>query len=191
MSSGGSDFTFLTVAEVRVLVQTPLEDAQLADVLQREAAWLARRIGPLEGERIQTVYVGDPYRDDPIMLRRPTSAVTVTDNGADLDASQVRLMRGGHLVERSDAPWTGPKVEIAYEPNDEEEVARALIELVRLTVAESPYSSERIGDYSYQRSTGGSATMRQAIVRDLLAFPGMATTRLRSAVGSDRVGAIE
>lgn len=194
MTSGGEVFDFLTVAEVRALVTTPLTDEQLADVMQREGAWLARQIGPLDGERTQVFQVADADLDKPLWLRRPTDGTgdefVVSDNGTDLDATQIRLLRNGTGIERVDASWTGPEVSVTYVPNDDDEVARVLIELVRYGVSETGYASERIGDYSYQRASGGSGMARNALVRSLLPTRGPGTARLRSTMIGERVGEI-
>jgi hypothetical protein len=44
----------LTTAQARALITTSLSDQDLDEVIAREEAWLARRIGPLEGERVET-----------------------------------------------------------------------------------------------------------------------------------------
>lgn len=194
MTSGGGVYAFLTVEEVRALVTTPLTDEQLTDVMQREGAWLARRIGPLDGERTQVFQVADCDLDKPLWLRRPTDGTDddflVSDNGTDLDSDLIRILRNGWGIERIDAPWTGPEVQVTYTPNDDDEVARVLIELVRLGVSETGYASERIGDYSYQRASGGSNAARASLVRSLMPSRGPGTARLRSTMIGERVGEV-
>lgn len=187
---------FVTTDEVRVLVDTPLTDPQLEDVIARESAWLTRRIGLLDGERTEIAYPADCDRDKPLLLRRPTDAVVVTDDGTELAEATVRLVSDGTAIERTDGPWRGT-VAIAYTPNDEAEVASALIELVRLVVTETGYVSERIGEYSYSRA-GGSITPAQAvtsarelIVRDLRPRRGSGTIRTRSTMIGARVGPVQ
>lgn len=184
--------SLLTLAEARALISTGLGDADFQGVIDREEAWLARRIGVLIGTRTQTFHVRDSDADDPLWLRRPTSAVSVTDGGIALAGSDVRLLRDGTVVEKTTGSWTGP-VDVAYAPDDTEEVRRVIVELIRFAVVSSPYASESIGDYSYSRATasGSAATpSREALVRDLVPRRGPGTIRLRSPYGSERVGAV-
>lgn len=181
--------SLLTLAEARALVSTRLGDVDLQGVIDREEAWLARRIGALSGSRTQTFHVRSADRDDPVRLRRPTSTVTVTDAGVLLAGSSVRLLRNGAAVEKTTGSWTGP-VAVASTPNDTEEVRRVIAELIRVGVSASPYESETIGDYSYSRGSAGTPdAQRHALVRDLVPHGGPGTIRLRS-YGSERVGAV-
>lgn len=180
--------SLLLLAEARALISTGLGDADLQGVIDREEAWLARRIGALAGSRTQTFHVRTPDLDGPLSLRRPTSAVTVTDNAVATTA--VRLLRDGSVVESTAGAWAGP-VAVTYTPNDSEEVRRGIVALVRLAVSDSAYTSETIDDYSYSRGDGAAspAAQREAIVRDLIPRRGPGTIRLRSPYASERVGA--
>lgn len=150
--------SLVTPAKVRALVDTDLSDADLSDVIAREEAALARVLGPLSGERTETLYISlHPAADElPIYLRRPTDAVTVTDAGVVI-TGLVRLHAGGRAIERTDlGVWTGP-VATTYTPNDDLECERVVIELTRLTLTETGYLSETIGDYMYSRGARGGA----------------------------------
>jgi hypothetical protein len=179
----------LTLAEARALITTALGDSDLQAVIDREEAWLARRVGALSGSRSETFYTGD--HDGPLLLRRPTSSVTVTDGGVAVDSDDMRLLRDGTVVERV-TTWQGPIVVVTYTPNDAAEVDRVLVELVRTTLSSSLFVSERIGDYSYQRG-GGSDPVRQTrdarllLIRDLIPHRGPGTVALRSAAIPDRI----
>lgn len=181
--------SLLTFAEASALISTGLGDAALQGVIDREEAWLARRIGALSGSRTQTFHVRAADADDPLHLRRPTSAVTVTDNGVATTA--IRLLRDGSAVESTAGTWTGP-VAVTYTPNDADEVRRVIVELIRLAVSASPYESEDIGDYSYSRGGFDRSpdAQRQALVRDLIPRRGPGSVRLRSPYSSERVGAV-
>ena len=133
----------LTVAEARALITTSLTDAELEDVIAREEAWLARRIGPLDGERIETFA---PVSGEALLLQRPASAVDVED---DSGAVTVALRGWSDVFPAvAGAAWSGP-VEVTYTPSDEAEVTRALVTLVRLTVSERAFASEAAGAHSY------------------------------------------
>jgi hypothetical protein len=150
------------VDDVRALVSTTLTDVQLGDVIGREESWLARRIGPLIGERTQRFYPDDS--ESILRLRRPTDAVTVDDNGTVVTAIEMRRL--GFGVARTSGTWTDGPVDITYTPNDADEVRSAIIELVEIRLTESGYQSERIGEYSYTRSDRPRS--RISVVRDLL-----------------------
>ena len=198
-----------TLAEVRSLVSTKLADADLQGVIDREEAALARQIGPLSGERTQTFYIGSsaPLYLDPVLdprnawiqsdrmgrlvLQRPTVAgddLVVTDNGTDLDPTDVRLLRGGTAIERASGGWTGPVVEVTSVPSDELEVKRVVIELCRLTLVETGLASEQIGDYQYTRSAESPADARRSLIRSLMTHPPAGTLRVRTSSEDDRIG---
>ena len=167
-----------TIAEVRALVATGLSDPDLQPVIDREESYLARELGaPIAGERIQQVWRSRLTASfDDIHLARPTDALTtVTDNGVTIDPADVRLLAAGTIAELVAGSWSGPLVELTYTPNDVLQVIRVVIELCRLTLGETGFNSEDIGDYRYQRSgilqataTQIQAASRKALVRTLL-----------------------
>jgi hypothetical protein len=219
-SSPRSPVTSVTsVAQVRALVSTSMSDADLQGVIDREEAALARQVTALAGDRTQTWFVGDQsamglYRDSlttlpfsgrgpfmgawmtvdrmgPLSLLRPTDAVVVTDNGVTVADDDIRLLRGGTQVERASGGWQGPIVTVAYTPNDALEVARVVIELCRLTLTETGYQSERIGEYQYDRGAKpAGADPRRALVRSLMPHPAKGSMRIRTSSEDDRIGAV-
>lgn len=181
--------SLVTTDQVRALVDTDLSDDDLQAVIDREEASLARVIGPLEGERTQTVYP-DQHPETatlPVILQRPTDAVAVQDNGLALDATAYRLHPDGRTVERTAtwAWWVGPAA-FTYTPNDTLEVERVVIELTRLTVTETGYLSETIGEYTYSRGArGGSLNPTEAARKKLIQtlMPPLAAHTMRTATG--------
>lgn len=155
------------------MVTTPLSDDALQDVIEQQEAWLARRIGPLTGPR--TVTIPRPTRHAPIVLARPASAVTVTDVGTEVDV----VLVGQHVYRDGvhPLPWIGP-VTITYTPDDEAEVRRVVIELIRDGVSQTAFDSETIGDYSYSRggTSGRGGVNRAGLVRSLLPATGAPTS---------------
>lgn len=182
--------SLLLLAEARALVGSGLGDPDLQAVIDREEAWLARRIGALSGSRVETFWPQPVDRDDPLRLRRPTASVAVTDGGVVLAGSAVRLLGDGTLAEKATGAWTGPSVAIVSTPTDTLEVKSGIVKLIRLTTTASPYDSETLGDYSYSRGGASEASQQQAIVRDLLPHGGPGTIRLRPADESQRIGAV-
>ena len=213
--------SLVTPAQVMALVQSNLTPDQVQDVINREEAALARQITELSGERTQAFYVGDPAarglwwdvismswpqgrspwatlwmandRMGPLGLLRPTSAVVVVDNGETVADSDIRLLRQGTLVERGAGGWNGPLVEVTYTPDDELEVERVVIELCRLTMTETGYQEEQIGDYRYVkalRQGGTPVDPRKALIRSLMTHLPKGTMRIRTQAEDDRIGAV-
>lgn len=185
----------LSVDELKALVSTSLDDEALQGVIDREEAYLARRIGPLVGERTQRFMfyaTGTPLR-----LQRPTDAAsvdTVDPPGTPLTGTSV--INGGWWVWRPTLDWPYPgrrdaSLYVTYTPNDEDEVTRVLIELCRMSVAPSSavtagLKSETIGQYQYA-TDGGNANRqgttgptRGGLVRSLRGPSYPTTTRVRS-----------
>jgi hypothetical protein len=169
--------TVINLADARARgIKLPDDDDAAQDILDEQEAYLASRIGALTGSRAETFYVGVSETRGKLGLRRPTNAVTLTDAGSAVDADHIRLVDYGASVVRTyDASgrwWTGPYVVATYTPNDEVNVRRVLYDLVALAV-EPPggFMSERIGEYSYSKATGGGQTIpaqRAALVASLI-----------------------
>jgi hypothetical protein len=168
--------SLLTVATARAVITTSLSDDALQDVIDREEAWLARRIGPLTGERTQTFpLAGYRRRQYEVRLQRPTDTATETTDYGEV-VTNVELTHNGWRVSRTlgTSYFIGP-VSITYTPNDELEVIAVLIELVRLQVlvvagdVTPGMESETLGDYSYTLGSGAASSYstRRALVKSL------------------------
>lgn len=170
-----------------------LSDEALQDVIDEVESWLARRIGPLTGERTETLY---PRREDEwLYLRRPADSITLDNAGTTVTAGEsignYRLLYSGSVVQLIGIDWylnatgigLGP-VEVTYTPNDEAEVRGAIFDLIRLRQAEGPYVSERIGEYSYQKaqSAGAMDTARNAVLQRLTPKRPFRSERIVSSV---------
>lgn len=187
--------SLIILADARVRVASlPADDDAAQDIIDEQEAWLARRIGLLQGERTETFYVGLGEVRGKLGLARYTSSVTVTDGGTAVDASLIRLIdRGSAVIRTYDSPsryWTGPYVLVTYTPNDLTEVKRVLYDLIGLSSEPlTPYESEQIGSYSYRRGGSAmgtsSAATRAALVSSLLPKHDQALT----LVGPRRLGA--
>lgn len=165
--------SLLTIEELRDVVADGLTDEGLQAVIDREESWLARKIGPLAGERTQTLR--PPTGETVLLIQRPTDAVEVSENSAVL-AETSYFLRGSAAIERVGATW-GALVEVTYEPSDEPEVKRALIELVRGTLSASPNSQENAGGHSTTRMPS-LEEWRGQVVRTLEPHRGPFTMRV-------------
>lgn len=176
----------LDLDTARAHITTSLSDADLTDAITREEAWLARRIGPLEGERVETFIA--PDGDEVLQLQRPATSVDVADDGGAITAVDIR---GWSDLVRTSGSWTGD-VLVTYTPADEDEVVRALITLLRLSVHESAFQSQSAGGFSSTISLHDQRTMRFSAWRSLLRPARPTTTRLRSAIpaGGDTVSSV-
>lgn len=171
--------SLVTKEQVRALVKQArrLPDPDLQDVIDREEAYLARRIGPLAGSRTlrfrRPTYSVETWA---LRLPRPTliDDVAVVDNGVVIAAAGVRLLGRGYIVERAGnlipGSFSGP-VDVTFTPSDELEVVRVVIELVRLQTTETGFSSETIGGYTYQRGLDTVRATRFALVQSLKPKP--------------------
>lgn len=186
--------SLLTLAQARAAgLGLELADDDLQDAIDEEEAWLARRIGPLVGERtdrLPLAYLAP--RGSEVQLHRPTDLVEVTQDGVAL--ATVDLRPGGWYVaaQPEGERYTGV-LEFTYTPNDELEVRRALKQLLGLTLsaqAAGGLTGETMGTYSYQRSATTSARVRKAVVRDLRTPPAAGTTRVRSTVPHGLAGSL-
>ena len=171
--------SLVTLGEVRALVETDLSDVDLQAVLDREEGWLAGRIGALTGARTDVFSPG--HGDTPIYLSRRTASVVVTDNALAVAAADLRFVPTSGMVRRTRGFWTGP-VAVTYTPTDADAVKRAVIELVRGTVAETGNDAETIGDYSYTRGDAAVRLSRLAVVRSVLLRRPAYSVRLRSSL---------
>lgn len=178
----------ITIEEARLRgITLPDDDSAAQDVVDEAEAWLAARIGPLDGERTETFWVGLGVSNGKLSLARYTDEVAVVDGGSAVDPDLVRLIDNGSAF-RFGYPngyrvWTGPYVEATYTPNDELLVRAALFGLVAIETSSSvgPFQSESMGAYSYSRGEGTSSPFatRGALVASILPRrPQMTTLRL-------------
>lgn len=165
--------SLVSVSEVQARnVGGGLSDETLQDVIDAAEEWLTGRIGPLSGERTETIYPRRGY--EPLYLRRYAPSVVVEYNGETLVAGEsignYRLLYSGSAVEMVSAGWYVGPVTVTYTPTDTALVKEGVIKLIRLNASDGPYVSERIGEYSYQKAQGVGSfdTARNAIVKDLL-----------------------
>lgn len=181
--------TLLDPDHVAALMSPGIDADDLVLVIEREEDWLANDpvdgIGQLVGVRTDTIWVthGD---DRPLLLRRPTAAVTVVDGGVPLAADDVRLLRGIRV--EPVASWRGPTVAVTSTPSDQPAVERVLLELIRLTLSASPYQQESSDGHSYTRPADQGVT-RSRLARSLWPHRGAKSTRLRTGLSSARVTA--
>lgn len=179
--------TLLDPDHVAALMSPGIDTADLVLVIEREEDWLANDpvdgIGQLVGERVDTVWVA-PGDDRPLLLRRPTAAVEVTDGGVALTADELHLL-GGTRIER-DGAWRGPAVTVTSTPTDQPAVERVLLELVRLSLSASPYQQESSDGHSYTRPTDLGVT-RSRLARSLRPHRGAMSTRLGTGLTGGRV----
>lgn len=180
----------LTVEEVRARgIKLPVDEDAAYSVLDEIAAWLASRIGPLDGERTETFLSAPPLqtlewdqRRATLRLQRPTDSIALTDNGIVVVDHTLR----GSFVLSATGYWNGPVV-ATYTPNDEMLVRGVLFGLLRIESTETGFESETMGSYSYTRSgpaTGGGNLSRWALLRRLLPRQSFDSVPVRS--GFDR-----
>ncbi len=146
--------SLLTIGEVRALISTGMDDAQLQAVIEREEAWLIHAYGPhyAAGLSVTETLAGRQMRS--LYLRRPIATVTsITVDGALVDSGNYRMWGNEGRIERLPAGsrWGEEAIVVVYGPQDDNALRKgALIDLLRLTVSRSGLKSESVaGEYSY------------------------------------------
>jgi hypothetical protein len=178
----------LTVAEVRARgITLPIDDGYAQDVIDEAEAWLAARIGPLDGPR--TEIFTDPYSTFGVVshqwysavfrLHRQTDSVEVTEAAVEVPVA----LHGDIYVVRDEGYWTGP-VSVTYTPTDDVLVRGTLFDLLRLGTTETGFESETMGSYSYTRPRTSTVASRWALWRRFLPRLGFDSVPVRS--GFDR-----
>lgn len=220
-----TSFNVTSVPDVRALVNSSLDDGQLVEIIAREEAYVARELwwpAGLGDEMTQVFYAGDPatgglYFDsaflnpdpkravtfwwiqnrnmEPLRLLRQARSVEVTDGSGALTTGQVRLVKNGTAVERIDAGWNGPVVSVTYTPSDLDLVRRIVIDLVRITLTETGFEEETIGEYRYSKGgrNGSTRTVeqrRRELIRPLKPVYPYGTMRVPGSSESARVGPV-
>jgi uncharacterized protein (UPF0264 family) len=147
--------SLVTVAEVRVLVNTSLTDQQLQAAIDREEAIMVERCG--------AHYVNTNTRNEEtlrggyaqvFLKQKVTSIFRVTEDGTVLSQTDgdFRLWPLEGCLERlpAGAAW-GTVVAVLYVPYDDNERRKAvLIEMVRTALERTALASESVaGEYSY------------------------------------------
>lgn len=163
-----------------------LEGVALQAAIDREEAWLARRIGQLEGERTERfplVHIRPTTYE--VHLRRPTDEVAVTEGGTDVSATCELRHYGWRVAKLPEGTHFLGVLECTYTPNDADEVQGALLELLSLrlgTTTSAGLAGEIMGSYSYTRAQGSSTRIRESIVRSLSEPAGASSVRTPSSV---------
>jgi hypothetical protein len=154
----------LEVEALRALVTTSVADADLEEIIAREESWLAHQIGQLEGSRVEHFR---PTGSAMLRLSRRTADATVTDSGTAVTTMALRPWSDVVLTDY--AAWSYlAEVEVEYTPDDELDVQRALITLVGLTLAASPWAGQTSGPYSATVNPAEQRRMRYVAWRGLL-----------------------
>lgn len=147
------------VGDVRALVRSALNDAQLQLVIDREQAALERRLGAAYVDAVTTLTQIRRGEGGHVFLpRRILTVSSVTERRSvdyaaeTLAASNYFIHAGSGMLERlpQGQRW-GEIVTVTYVPADDRaEWRAALLELVRLQLARTALKSESIaGEYSY------------------------------------------
>lgn len=147
--------SLITVAELRDLVPTGLNDVRLQAIIDREEAIMVQRSGAHYADantRITTVLPGGGM--NLYLPRRLTSVYRVTENTTVLSQANedFRVWTDEGRLERLPAGsvW-GAMVTVLWVPIDDREHRKAvLVELVRLSLERTAMHSESIaGEYSF------------------------------------------
>lgn len=150
--------SLLSVAELRAVVQTSLDDAQLQGVIDREEAEVITRYGAhYDGTAITEVCDGGTCS---LFLKRRIGSVSSISEASSLGGTQTMLTSTqyyavagqGGIIRLAEGTRWGRYVSVSYVPADDSALRRqVLIELVRLALEQTAMKSENVaGEYSYQ-----------------------------------------
>ncbi len=164
----------LTAADVRAHVETSLDDVALQRIIDRLDTDMILRAGPHSGPLTEVL----PGATPSVYLGRPVASLTSVREGERIQLSTPALDLSldltlwadeGRIERRPAAARFAPVVEVVYDPVDDlDRRKRTLLELVRLDLAQSGRSRERIGEYRY--SGLDYETHREALLRELRPF---------------------
>jgi len=159
----------LSVAELRALVNTGLNDALLQAIIDREELEIARRLGAASDGTTTSIVETKPGSSANVYTRRPIASVTLLREQqilggtfAVLAATQYHVwtaegrierlpaITGGALAWSSGGAW-GPLVEVTYIPTDDRGRRKtAIVEFVRIALERTAMKGESVaGEYSY------------------------------------------
>lgn len=177
-----SEPTVVAVETVRALTGSGLPYHVLEGVIRREEEALAAEVGPLTGERTETFVITDRTSVRPVRLLRRAASVVVTEGNEEVDAEDVRLVRG-RIVQRlvpgeyQYGEWEGV-VEVTSTPSDLAEVTAGVVDLVRARLAETGFETESIEGYTYTR---GARRYDEVFARVVGALTGRGVVAARTA----------
>lgn len=147
-----------------------LEDADLRELIEREETYLARLIGPLTGDLVQT-FPGGGFAT--LRLRRTISAIDeITDYGSTVSPTVYTLDDSGQRIYAPGYWWTGPIVVTG--PLADVEIIRGLVaDLVKQRLIDTGHISESTPDYSYSNAIAPEVRRRQLIADALSTTAGI------------------
>jgi len=164
----------LTVAELRAVVNTGLNDALLQAIIDREELEIARRLGAASDGSTTTIVETKPGGWANVYTRRPIASVTQIRDRADLSgtlavvsASSYSVWTDEGRIERLLGALWGAQVEITYIPVDDRERRKmATCEFVRIALERTTMKGESVaGEYSYTAPEWD--TLRATLYRSL------------------------
>lgn len=168
--------SLIDIAEVRDVINTPLSDAALQTIIDREDQAIVDQVGAHYGGTSVTVTEVLKGEDTPsLFLRRAfTSVSEVNEKTAYNDAAWAALTANEEYyvwadegrIERLSGAW-GVLVQVIYVPIDDNEARKAvLIELVRIAIERTALKSESVaGEYSYTAADDWEVSRAQILKR--------------------------
>lgn len=176
----------LSVAELRALINTGLDDTRLGAIITREETEIDRRLGAASDGSTTSIVETKPGGGANFYLRRPIVSVTQVRERIALGqafttllASQYQVWADEGRLERlptatagvpawsmSGTLW-GALIEVTYVPIDDRERRKlAIVEFVRIALERTAMKSENVaGEYSFQAPEWDS--LRATLYRSL------------------------
>lgn len=156
-------------ADVRVLVNTGLTDANLQAVIERVEAQITERIGAPQTDAMATTLT-KIMRGEGELLFMPIEiyeVVSIVEDLTTLTSDQYQTWGGG-VIERlpADSHW-GDRMTVVYKPTDDRLVrAQVIVDLVRIVLERTAMKSESVaGEYSFTAPENWDAEFSKAMRR--------------------------
>jgi hypothetical protein len=149
--------SLITIAEVRAVVSSALDDPTLQTIIDSEEAEFVHRFGAIADGTTARTETLKPYNHTLVFCSRPIASISsvqerlaITSDLSTVGATAYRVRPNRGQLIRAIGIW-GWEVAVTYVAVDERDrVKRALIELVRLALSQTAMQAENIaGEYSY------------------------------------------
>lgn len=170
--------SLVTIAHCRALIDAPIADGRLQEIIDREEAYIIDKIGApyISSSAPQITEILRGGCASVFTKRRIDNVVSVTDytllssttGTALIEGTTFFLFAGQGRIQRLGATAFGERVDIIYIPRDEREKRRqCIIDLVRLSLARPALQSESVGGEFDYESLDNYEGERQNIMRRL------------------------
>ena len=162
--------SLVSPADVKVLINTSMLDANLQIVINRIEAQVNQKIGEPQTDAYATSVVKTIRGEEGPSLFMPTEIYSVTgivEDGNTLTSDEYQTWGGGVIERLPEGTSWGSRCVVTYKPTDDRlKRAEVIIDLVRLVIERTAMKSESVaGEYSYAAPDDWDKLFRRAMKR--------------------------